>query len=266
MKKVLLVLHGAGIPESVIHFIGRLNERTPLLLTGFFLPELVPIENWAAYSRESVGSLEDVATKSNIKAFCEACGEHRIDYKIHKGNNEPALSQIIRESRYADLMITGSTAFDTKDARADSYPGLKNVLHNAECPVLVVPSPFTFPGEIMIACDGSPSSAFAMKQFVYLFPDLSTMPVQLVHIAPKGGPAVPDETPLKEWASCHFRDYSLHRIDTPPGEYLGAESNPRAILAVTGSYGRSALSEWFRKSFSHDLMMKYKLLLFSAHR
>ena len=40
MKKVLAVFDGTHFSESSLRFISRLNELSPVLLTGIFLPSI----------------------------------------------------------------------------------------------------------------------------------------------------------------------------------------------------------------------------------
>ena len=63
----------------------------------------------------------------------------------------------------ADLFIKNLSAEES-----DEY--LKDALHASECPVLVVPEKFDFPESNILAFDGSESSVYAIKQFVYMFP------------------------------------------------------------------------------------------------
>lgn len=262
MKKVLLIIHGTEFPDDLIDFVGQLNERSPLLLTGFFVPELMPVQNWAAYSISSAGSPKDTATARNMQSFKEACTRARIEHRERRGTSELTLAEIIKESRYSDLLITGTAASNQNGL--DSYPGLGNILRKAECPVMVVPTPFTFPRRVTIACDGSRSSVFAMKQFAYLFPGSGITDISLVHVTEKKTAGLEDMERLKNWATCHFRNVSIHEVPNDAKGYFRSGDNTGTALVVTGSNGRSAVSEWMRRSFSEDLI-RNKVLLFSAH-
>ena len=265
MKKVLLVVHGTGFPQSALDLVVQLNTKEPVLLTGLFLPEIVPIANWAAYSAESAGSLEDIATASNVASFVQQCRQHQIEYRVHEGTNEPGIPQVVKETRYADLLIADADIFYVDEKLDDSMDNLKKVLHKSECPVLVVPQHVRFPEKIMIAYDGSEACVHAMKQFAYLFPALCTLETEIVHIADDEHVLIPDRKELQEWATRHFSKLSIHPVTYSAGEYFASESNAKPLLVITGSFGRSAIGQLLRSSFSEDLINRYHLLLFSAH-
>ena len=42
---------------------------------------------------------------------------------------------------------------------------MRTAVHDAECPVLIVPEDCPFPVNVILAYDGSDDSVFAMKQF-----------------------------------------------------------------------------------------------------
>lgn len=265
MKKVLLVVHGNEFPQSTLDFVVQLNEREPVLLTGLFLPEIVPIANWAAYSAESAGSLEDVVTATNITLFKEQCKQHQIEYRIHEGTNELGVPQIVKETRYADLLIADSDTFYVDEKLDESVDNLKKVLHKSECSVLVTAKHMRFPKKIMVAYDGNEACVYAMKQFTYLFPDLCTLETEIVHIADNERILIPDKEQLQEWAARHFSKLSIHPVTYSAGEYFASESNSEPVLIITGSFGRSPIAQLLRSSFSENLIDKYNLLLFTAH-
>jgi len=117
----------------------------------------------------------------------------------------------------------------------------------------------------MIAYDGSEASVYAMKQFVYLFPDLCSLETEIVHMAEDEQVLIPDKGPVSEWAHEHFSNVSIHPVTYSSGEYFASESNASSVLVVTGSFGRSAFSQILKRSFSEDLVEKFNLLLFSTH-
>lgn len=264
MKKILLVLHGDNFPETAFDFISRLNERSPLLLTGFVLPEIPRIENWAAYSAASAGNLRDTTAEDNTKALEEKCRDGHIEYRIHQGSTELGMPQIIKETRFADLLVASPEAF-YKEGNDSAYRSLRQVMQHSECPVLVIPDGSRFPEQLIFAYDGSESSLFAIKQFTYLFPELRTLHTVIIHMD-KDGIDIPYKEEVELWVKGYFPRCSFVTLNYEAAQYFGSEANPYSTLVVTGSFGRTALSQWIHPSFAEELISKYHLLLFSGHK
>jgi len=89
---------------------------------------------------------------------------------------------LIYESRYADLIILGYQAFFSNVAGEASI--LKDVLIEAECPVMIVPDQYKPIQNILLTFDGKAHSVFAIKQFIQLLPEESLhATATLVHIS-----------------------------------------------------------------------------------
>src|ERR1700742_4060957 len=133
MEKILLALDAMRLNTSTIDFACYIAKLSRSRLTGIFLeglrderPVLVEAENGAA------------TVETNIHRFREACVCRETLSLVHRDRGVP-LSEIVAESRFADLIIIDpETAFNRKDA---IVPGrfVKDVLRSAECPVLIAP-------------------------------------------------------------------------------------------------------------------------------
>ncbi len=264
MKKILMVLHGSDFPEGSFNFISDLNGKSTVLLTALTIPQIVPIENWAAYSAATIGTLHDTSVETNIKLLHKKCLDNHISYTIQQGSTQPGLPQIVKETRFADLLIASDKTFYEEDGYTVAQ-SLRYVLQNAECPVLVVPDNMRVPEQLMFAYDGSESSMFAIKQFSYLFPELKNLNAVLVHMS-KDGVDIPYKDHIERWLKGYFPRCSLVTVNYDAAQYFGAEANPYPTLIVTGSFGRTPLSQWFHPSFADKLISEYKLLLFSDHK
>ncbi len=263
MKTVLLIMRGNDFPENAFSFIGALNERSPILLKGLVLPEMVRIENWAAYSATSAGSLKDVTEQVNTLNFEKKCKNYHIEYRIHHGTNELGVPQIVKETRFADIMIASPATF-YKEGNNSGYHMLRQVMRQAECPTLIIPDKFRFPERLLLAYDGSEASVFAIKQFAYLFPELNKLETILIHIGDTED-GIPHRDRVEEWLKGHFPNYSLVTVEHEMTQYFDKGVNGKPVLIVTGSFGRTTVSEWVHPSFSEELVSKYQLLLFSCH-
>lgn len=113
--------------------------------------------------------------------FTKLCDKYGIEYRIHEHFESFSMESLQKEMRFADLAIIDSEAFykNYDDDQPNSH--LKTVLHNAECPVLLVPEGFDKIENIILAYDGSEASVFAIKQFANLLPELCSNKTLLVY-------------------------------------------------------------------------------------
>jgi nucleotide-binding universal stress UspA family protein len=273
MKKIILAFEGTHFSEGAFEFARKLNELRPILLTGIFLPQTELANLWSyadAISPNFIPTLEgDEAelVQQNIGRFEELCQKNEIDYRIHKDYYDLALPELKKESRYADLLILGSEIFYENKGIQSSYDYLADILHDAACPVLLIPEKFDFPGSIILAYDGSDESVYAIKQFAYLFPELATNPTLLVYANEDADEDFPDKMQIKEFAARHYTDLTLFKLDINPEKYFNAWITDRAsTLLITGSYGRSGLSQLFKRSFVKDIIEDHKVPVFIAHK
>jgi hypothetical protein len=274
MKKVLLAFDGTNVYESAFNFACQLNEIKPILLIGAFLPKTSIANLWSyadgirhfAYAplMEEDNAAE---VQRNITAFEKRCVNNGIDYRVHTNFSDSALNELINESRFADVLILSSEAF--YDKMGTDFPNdyLRDVLHNIECPVLIVPEDFEFPTSVVLAYDGGAESVFAIKQFAYLFPELNIKETILVYANSDVEKDFPSQDQIEELATRHYKNLTLTKLDIDPKKYFATwlSEKPGALL-VSGSYGRSGFSQLFNKSFVRDIIAEHRLLIFIAHK
>jgi hypothetical protein len=139
-------------------------------------------------------------------------------------------------------------------------------LHEAECPVVVVPESFDFPATNVLAFDGSPSAIYAIKQFTYLFPEFTANPTLLVHVGEENEGETKNAF-ISEWAAKHFSDLTISNINLDAKTYFSTWiSGRKACMLVAGAFGRSAFSRLLRKSFVFDVLKDHRVPLFIAHK
>ncbi len=274
MKKILLAFDGTQFSEGAFEFARQLNDLHSILLTGVFTPQVSYANMWSYTDGMSGASFvplletEDSETlQQGIRRFEELCARHSIPFVVHKDYHDFALPELKRESRFADLLLISSDKFYSNIVGESGNDYLKDVLHHAECPVIVLPEKFEFPKVNIIAYDGSQDSVYAMKQFAYLFPELSAQETMIVYSAANGGTELPHEKEIQELARQHFLDVRFQKLDLKPKKYFSAWlSEKRASILITGSYGRTTVSELFRKSFSESIISDHNLPVFIAHK
>jgi nucleotide-binding universal stress UspA family protein len=261
MEKILLALDALNLNTNTIDFGCYIARLTHSRLTGIFLEGLKEERPVFVATEEGTATVE-----TNIHRFREACVCRETLSLVHRDRGVP-LSEIIAESRFADLIIIDpETAFNRKDAL---FPGrfVKDVLRSVECPVLIAPYSGGDMDEIIFAYDGSPSSVFAIRQFAHLFPDLRSTPVTIVSIRDDEGPGIEEQFKMKEWLRAHFD--TLH-FDVRHGggasdqlfAYLIERKN---AIVVMGAYGRNEVSNFFRPSHANLLVKTVNLPIFIAH-
>lgn len=274
MKKILLAFDGTQFSEGAFAFARRLNELRPVLLTGVFMPQMTYTNLWS-YTHAMSGlafaapnqTQEAENVQQNIERFERLCRENGIACRVHKDYFDFALPELKKETRFADVLILSGEKFYGNTAGEDAMDYLIEALKEAECPVIVVPEHFIFPQRNILAYDGSASSVYAIKQFAYLFPELCGHETLLVYVKEDTGAAFPEQHNIEELATQHFKNLTLTKLDINPKKffYEWIKGNADALL-VTGSFGRSSLSQLVRKSFVSRVIADHQLPVFIAHK
>jgi nucleotide-binding universal stress UspA family protein len=273
MKKVLLMFDGAHFSKSAFDFVRQLNSLDHVLVTGVFLPQSVASSLWS-YTDAMTGTvlvpvLAEVDTETYTatkKEFETLCIKNGMEYRIHEDAYDFALPELITETRFADVLVIGSESFyESSPSGINEY--LQEVLQRVECPVIVVPENFEFPDNTILCYDGSASSAYAIKQFAYLFPELSRQPTLLVYAQDTDKIEFPHESNIEELTARHFQDLTLLKLEINPAKYFAAwMNNKKSAILVAGAFGRSAISQLLRKSFIKNILGDHRIPVFIAHR
>ncbi len=275
MKKIILAFDGTHFSEGAFEFARRLNELQPILLTGVFLPQTQLANLWSYVDGAGIGSsfipmLEDsesALVQKNIDRFEKLCQGNGIDYRIHKDFFDFAIPELKKESRYADLLVLGSELFYENIGTGSPSDYMRDALQDLKCPVLLVPEKFDFPESIILAYDGSEDSVYAIKQFAYLFPELANRNSLLVYANTDAEEDFPDKILVEELAARHFGNLTLFKLDVKPKKYFSTWiSEKKSAMLVSGSYGRSGLSQLFKKSFIKEVIADHRLPVFIAHK
>ncbi|MDR3679953.1 MAG: hypothetical protein P4L41_08300 [Flavipsychrobacter sp.] len=269
MKKLLAVFDGNQFAEGIIQFAKDLNELEPILLTGVFLPAVSYSDAMTYFLGGMAGPIyipyvndNPELIEVNIEKFEARCQTHHIEYRVHR--DDFILDDLNKETRYADLLVLNSQLL-FENLGEDSEDYLEDTIHRSECATLLIPEDFEFPQSIIIAYDGSASSVFALKQFAYLFPEFSELPTLIVYASEKNDD-LPDLPYIEELAARHFKHLTFFKLETNPQKYFNSWlSEKGGGLLVTGSHGRSFISELFKTSFIRNIIKDHKLPLFVAH-
>ncbi|MES2330693.1 MAG: universal stress protein [Bacteroidota bacterium] len=272
MKKIILAFDGTHFSQGAFEFARKLNEIERILLVGVFLPQAEFANLWSyAHVAEHtfiplIEAQDAEQVQENISKFEKRCRDSGIKCKVHKNFADLALNELEAQSRFADLVILGSEVFFEQMGTNLPNEFLEDALRAVSCPVILVPEKFEFPESIVLAYDGSYNSVFAIKLYYYLFPESRNIKTLLVY-AKDGDTSIPEKDQLEELLGGHFNDLRLLKIDSAPGKYLQNWLLERkSSILVCGSYGRSGISQLFKKSFVRDIIAQHKIPVFIAHK
>lgn len=276
MEKILLALDARKTEMDVMNFAIYLAKLTNSKLTGVFL-ENVQHEKRKALSQSAadqhgswdIDDPEIASPKSlvekNIQLFKAICEQHFIKFNIHRDRGVP-VEEIVKESRFADLIIVDSTTSFEEEMESRPTSFVKDILQNAECPVIIAPKTFKEIDELVFTYDGSRSAAFAIKQFTYLFPHYDDRKVMILQVNKEGEWSGNDKYNLKEWLQNRYSAIGFETLKGSPGDvlfdYLFRKKN---VFVVMGAYGRNNLSQLFKPSRADTLIKKIAHPIFISH-
>ncbi|SHL61150.1 Universal stress protein family protein [Chitinophaga jiangningensis] len=276
MEKILFITDAMSLNYQALDFAAFLCNLTHSKLTAIFLENLEyeerppsALKSKAAESgataQVDTHELKSQCCEMNIKHFKEACERRGINSAIHRDRGVP-LQEIIQESRYADLvLIDAETSFANQ---RESVPTklVKDVLLDAECPVMISPVSFEGIEQVIFTYDGSPSAIFAIKQFTYLFPELKQQPIQVFTVNNGKESDHKDVSNMKEWMNNHYSSVNfVKRKGNTNAELLEFLLTSKNSLIVMGAYGRSTLSNLFKPSHATSVLRLISQPVFIAH-
>ncbi len=183
MEKILLAQDARNQNRNTIDFACYICRLTGSRLTGVFLEDLLsedrpvmrtiqgePYRLSGAVAVAPGGEGVAGIAAENIRIFKPACDRRGVQTLIHRDRGVPA-SEIVEESRFADLIIVDPETSFTRSNEAPPGRFVRDTLLDSECPVIISPYSFDSIDTILFAYNGTRSSVFAMKQFTYLFPE-----------------------------------------------------------------------------------------------
>lgn len=275
MKKIIIALDGEHFPYGAFEFAKYINLRSEMLLAGVFLSPVdysktlsyTGMDGIAMFPQWIEHEEEERMVSNNILQFKAECEKEGISYRVHKDNDLVALSTLLEETRFADLLLISSQQFyaNVSDKQPNFY--MEELLKKTECPVLLVPEQFKVPSQVVLAYDGSESCLFAIKQFAYLFPELASLETIVFSISANREEMIPDYSLATELFSRHFPKLQVqHMAMMSRSDFIKWLHVQPDSYIVMGSFARSLFSELFKKSFGTTLISEGEMPLFIAHK
>ena len=271
MKKIVFVCDGKNFSKEAFKFVNSLYEKEPFLLTGAFFHSLnygLVIPNtfapdagpYMSYTEE-----ENEAYEEGIKEFKEECERNNIEYRIHEESDTWEISDLKKESRFADFMVVSASLYFSNVSKSEARAVLQQTLHCAECPVMVIPDNAEPIDEIVVAYDGKKDSVNALKQFIYLFPNYTELETTIVYFDDDANEEIPDLQYIEEFAARHFKLLSFEHWSFSKKCFSFWVNEHKNALLVTGAYSRSGLSMAIKKSFAEEIVNSHSVPVFISH-
>jgi hypothetical protein len=277
MKKFLAVFDGYNVSKSTLAYAEELSITANAHLVGIFLDEFLYHsysvgEIYKTYQKpEEVIKQLDKKDKSKrdeaVLLFQKSCEKAKISFSIHRDTNI-ALEELKLESMFADLIIINEQEDFTRLKEKAPSRFMKDLLADAQCPVLVVPPNYNPINKIVLLYDGEPSSVYAVKMFSYLLNPFKGLPVEVFTVKDwKTDLHLPENKLMREFIKRHFPDatYSVTKgnAEEQISNYLREQN--QGELVVLGAYRRGEISRWFKTSIADFLMKEFDKPLFIAH-
>jgi nucleotide-binding universal stress UspA family protein len=273
MEKILLAIDANQINMNVLDFACYIARLTNSKLIGVFLDDWevakAPVSAGSMSERSRgmlPGTKEEVnQIDKNMHLFTDVCRKKQINCAVHFDEVLPATG-IIKESRFADLLLVDPEMSLRSKKEGTPTAFIKDVLAKSECPVVIAPFSFNSIDEIVFAYDGSRSAVFAIKQFTYLFPELTDKKITILQVNEKENQPIAERERIGELLQVHYSSIGFHQLNGNAGNelynYLRAKKN---VFVVMGAFGRSMLSDFFKHSTAELIVETINLPVFIAH-
>jgi hypothetical protein len=278
MERIIIPIDARNIDRNTLDFACFIARLTHSKLTGIFLENVLleevdmvkDIVQMAAGVVREKGfnriTEKEKTVSDNIQLFKSICENNGIRTEIIYDHKLP-VDMVVAESRFADLVILNAETSFEKNYEGTPTRFVKDVLAAAECPVLIAPFSFSGIDEILFTYDGSSSSAFAIKQFTYLFPEFDEEKITVLQVNSKEEMPVAEREKIGDLVKMHFSSIGFRVLQGQADEelfkYLNGKKN---IMVVMGAFGRGVISNLFRQSTAELIVKAINLPVFIAHR
>jgi nucleotide-binding universal stress UspA family protein len=277
MKKIIAAFDGLKYSESTRDYAIYLAKQTNTHLVGVFMddPAYTSYKIYELIGKDGVAEdklkkldAKDKATRYVASTnFEKACQKSGLEYTVHHDRNV-ALLELKHESIYSDLLIIDSKETLTHYNEKLPTRFIRDLLSDAQCPVIIVPPKYKPLQKVILLYDGGPSSVYAIKMFSYLLPQLKYLDTEVISVRPVNSTLhMPDKKLMKEFLKRHFpkAKYTVIKGFAEDEIIKQLKQTQENAIVVLGAYRRGTVSRWFRESMADTLMKELKMPLFIAH-
>lgn len=277
MEKIILAIDAIYPDKSAVEFACYLGRLTKSPITGIFLENLIANQqpvlkkaygsvymDWEVNKESNEYKFKMECVEKSIALFKEICVSRSVSYSLHRDTGVPA-RELINESRFADVLVVDAETSFNKKHEGTPTEFVKDILKKTECPVIVAPETFDAIDEIVFAYNDT-NSLFALKQFMYLFPQLNNKKTSLICVNEAGKWPKDERCKLQEWLKGHYADLHFEAIEGVAHDKLFDHLFKRKnMFLVMGAYGRNALSLFFKQSHADLLIETFTQPIFITH-
>lgn len=276
MKKILFVSAATSLNTHALDFACYLSNLTHSRLTGLFIAdtESVPDGKTAAlhaavaaeYSDTAPAAYDAIYTEKNGIAFKEACTSREANCELITRQGAPE-EEVVHLSRFADMIITDADISFTNEPTVLPSKFMRDIMEQAECPVITAPFHFEGVNELVFCYDGTPSSMYAIRQFTYLLPELKDMDATVVMVLSPGERPGADTAYLDAWMHTHYPHYHFHTLqdERPRSRLLDYLLSKSRSIIVMGAFGRGKLSDFVSPSHALPVLKFSNQPVFVTH-
>jgi nucleotide-binding universal stress UspA family protein len=282
MNKIIAVFDGLKLSQAAADYAIYMAKEFNAHIVAVFLQDITyrsePIGTelwWPYYTQADMEWLKTIEKKDegiraqSILKLQQIFEKNGIHFNIHQ-NKYLAFAALLNESHFADMIIIDEAAtFSNYDKKIPSH-FVKDLLHDADCPVLLVPRKFKPVEKIVFAYDGSPSSVYAIRLFSYIFPQVKNQETEILYVTYKQNSMhLPETHMVHELLKRKYpkiKQKVIKQDEEGQALFNYLVKDPSNCLVVMGAYKRSALSMWLHRSEADVLIKELKMPLFIAHR
>jgi hypothetical protein len=272
MRKVLFVCYGNNFSNGAFEFLKMLNNNDSISVKGIFFDpigfmQLIAMSyDPSAEPYVKLKENEKLLVKKSEDIFKERCRASGIRFSIHEQKQEWLPDLFASETRFADLAVFSEQIFAPNISEIEPNTFMQEALRIAECPTILIPENFKKIDRVVIAYDGKKDSAFALKQFCNIMPQLTELPTELVYLKQEDDHSIPGSELLKEYSRLHFESLGIAKLHFDAKKYFANWTEEKKnIILVVGSFGRSAISNLLNRSFAEQIIQDHKFPIFISH-
>lgn len=272
--KILLALDPTNFSKEQLQFPAFISQQTNGQVTALFIEKqaqvVVPLSKYGYLGNYPFSEDDEVDVKKeiidkSIEAYKQACIETGLDGCLLGARDIP-LEETIEASRFADLLLIAShLSFDIcREAAPSKFT--EEVLTAAQCPVMVMPNNMQAINEVIFTYNGSYSSIYAIKQFTQLFPSFKNKKVTVLYVSENDDEAIANKRYIKEYLQHHYKNLEFKLLmGTPAAAIFSHLTKQQNCIVTFGAYGRSKISQFFKKSKAESILKTLNMPVFITH-
>jgi nucleotide-binding universal stress UspA family protein len=205
---------------------------------------------------------EEPAARVRRNGTAAAAG---VRFRVHFQKGDP-VTELVNESRYADLMLMGYHAYNTLSMEGNQQL-VKDMLSKSRCPIVLVPESGYNPDGVVLCYDGSDSSLSAINAFYHDFkPKCKDWPIYFVRVFEKEDRKEELDPALVEIMQLRFNKLQFVDLIGKPKDEIPYVAKQRGNhLVVMGAYGGSGIARFFSGSTADHILRSGDLLTYITH-